>query len=467
MDLLVDLRSHVAELILLVLWIALHFAQGGSHSKSNANRRLAQLGLIVIAILCVTRLGDFSAFNLATGSSTLTFGEWMVADRLGALYQLLLAFTAFAAVKLRPKQSDGESSAFLSALVGVVACGSIALSSFHLATTFFGVCGAVIFASQLNSNSAKARDTDVVASAKLPRAGLLIFGFGLLSLAVSSAGLGYRQIAIATSQGWLDETLGGQLAAWAMLSVGLLMLGRALLSDVAQTQARSQQLMASVGIPVLMFGVWLRLTTSMYSGLVQGSPLNSDGGALQLLQNLIFLVAALCLIFGAKALKNASGCMAQLAACTPIHVALLLAASFSLGQSGVEMSGFYAVIYTLAGVGAWAGLGLRSRWAALLWTAVILAWVGLPPTAGMHVRWAIGQELLAGGHLWLAILIALSSLWMLLHLVPHISKAFDAKTSSPGSRLLLVACGGALLWGFASLRLLSFLPFTGQDAVFW
>jgi len=466
MDLLVDLRSHVAELILLVLWIALHFAKGGK-STSNANRRLAQLGLVVVAILGVTRLGDFSTFHLTRWSSTLTFGEWMVADRLGAFYQLLLVFAAFAAVKLRSKQAKGDNAAYWSNLIGVVASGSIALSSFHIVTTLFGVCGAVIFASRLNVNSAKANDSDVVASANLPRAGLLVFGFGLLSLVVSSGGMGYRQIAIATSQGWLEESLGGQLAAWTLISVGLLMLGRGLLAAAAETQSRSQQLMASVGMPVLFIGVWLRLTTSMYSGLVQGSALHPEAGALQLLQNLIFLVATLCLIFGAKALKSASGCLSQLAACTPIHVAILLVASFNLGQSGVELSGFYAVIYTLAGIGAWAGYGLRSRWAALLWTTVILALVGLPPTAGLHVRWALGLELLASGHIWMAILVVLSSLWMLLHLVPHISKAFDDKSTSTGSRLLLVACGAALLWGFGSLRLLSFLPFMGQDAVFW
>jgi NADH-quinone oxidoreductase subunit N len=92
---------------------------------------------------------------------------------------------------------------------------------------------------------------------------------------------------------------------------------------------------------------------------------------------------------------------------------------------------FYAIVYALMSLGAFGvvmlvagegsaeadriqdfkGLSRRSPWFALVMLILMFSMAGVPPFAGFWAKWFVIKEVIAAGHVWLAGLAVLSSIF--------------------------------------------------------
>ncbi|MDO8412191.1 MAG: NADH-quinone oxidoreductase subunit NuoN [Gallionellaceae bacterium] len=119
----------------------------------------------------------------------------------------------------------------------------------------------------------------------------------------------------------------------------------------------------------------------------------------------------------------------MLAYSTISHMGFLLLGILSGGIEGYGAAMFYAVVYILMSLGAFAmimilsregfeadtlndfkGLNQRSPWLAFMMLLLMFSMAGVPPTAGFYAKFSVLQAVISAGHIPLAILAVLFSL---------------------------------------------------------
>lgn len=435
MSLLAQLQAHTPELLLLAAWLI-------------KDRRVCLSALLLA--LAVTVLRVFPHDALPAWSTTTTLGGWAMADRMSALFQALLCWTGLAVV--------WQGHQHWRAVVATVLASMVAVVSMNMALTIAAIAAAIHFAT--SSLASEERPSP-------PRVSLLVFGFGAVVLAVACSSLSYRGLAIGMSNEWLEETASRALAAWTLLAVGLIAVGHWALRHAAAIDANPQQrLFVLAAVPIALFAVWLRLSTTLFSGVVEGSVLQPNQGLMGLVQALMVIAALLFLVRSFRASRTAEDWLGQLAAAVPLHVALWLLAVLALNQLAITHAAYAVLIFGISAVALARPAADASRWLRLSWLILVLSWIGMPPTAGFHQRWLLAQSLLSQDQVALAVIGVVITLLLMIRLLPA---ALDPRNHSetPSQQLFPVGAAALLVVGFLSLRYLASLEGVGRDAIFW
>jgi NADH-quinone oxidoreductase subunit N len=173
---------------------------------------------------------------------------------------------------------------------------------------------------------------------------------------------------------------------------------------------------------VAAFGALLRV---LYSGLPS---LENDWGPA------LAVVAALTMVLGSLVALRQTDIKRMLAYSSIAHAGFILTGLVSVQESGITSVLFYLLAYgfsTIAafavltlvreqdedgGIGGeathlsqWAGLGRRSPLLAAAFTALLLAFAGIPLTSGFTAKFGVFSSAVEGGLAWLAVLGVLSS----------------------------------------------------------
>jgi formate hydrogenlyase subunit 3/multisubunit Na+/H+ antiporter MnhD subunit len=442
MSWITTLQAHTPELLLLLAWL------GQSRNNSAADRRLGLLGALLALALYAARV--FPPTSALAWNPTATFGGITSVDRLAALMQLVLCWCGVTALwqgHRRPAE-----------VLGFLFATGLAVASLDLALTI----PAVIFA---GSMLAASMSTDAKVSP--PRVAIAILVTGAIGLAVACTGLSYRAMAIGMSQGWLEQSIGFKLAMWLWLSLGFISMGKwALIQSANQTAEGSQRLFLLSAAPVALFAIWLRLSTALFSGVIEGSTLEPDQGLLERVQVWIVVVALLFLIRSFQHVRAASDWLGQLAAAVPLQVGLWLLSALALNQEAVSQAAFALLIFSLAAAGLARPGNSSSRIHRLGWILLLFAWIGLPPTAGFHHRWLLAQSLIPSGEILLPAAAAIFTLLLLVRLLPAAIEP-ESQSESGSSKLVTTLAATLLVLGFGSLTYLARLADVGKDAIYW
>ncbi len=454
MSILSQIQAHAPELLVFLAWIV--HSPMPSAAVRDANRRL---GLLALALaMTVAALRVFQVPGVHPWPATSTLWEWARVDRFSALFQFALSWSAFAAIAMRRQHA--------AVILGFTWTACLAVSSVHLFLTLAAVAAAFRFLAAAAHGEEPHRP---------PRLTLLVFVFAIASLALSCSALHYSGLSIGMSQDWLDQSAGGGLAAWTILSASLAWLGQWALRNSNQ---RSHQVSAA---PVLLFAVWLRLTTALFAGVVEGSSAEVGNDTMRLVQSLV-IVAALFMAIrvfksGGAATSDlpANPWQARIAASVPLQVALWLIASVTLEQNAVTSAALAALVFALAtpalmsfvsSVDSSPESGRGRRLATALWWIALLAWLGMPMTAGAHSRWLMLTSLYELGELWLVGTAAVISLVMMARLLPTAING-QIRSESRVSGLLISVAALLLVAGFLYPAFLHSLTEVGNDVIFW
>lgn len=224
------------------------------------------------------------------------------------------------------------------------------------------------------------------------------------------------------------------VAAYPVLVVGVLLILVGLLFKIGAVPFHSWTPDVYAGAPtpitgfmaactkVAAFGALLRV---LYSGLPS---LENDWGPA------LAVVAALTMVLGSLVALRQTDLKRMLAYSSIAHAGFILTGLVSVQASGITSVLFYLLAYgfsTIAafavltlvreqdedgGIGGeathlsqWAGLGRRSPLLAASFTALLLAFAGIPLTSGFTAKFGVFSSAVEGGLAWLAVLGVLAS----------------------------------------------------------
>jgi len=171
----------------------------------------------------------------------------------------------------------------------------------------------------------------------------------------------------------------------------------------------------------------------------------------------------------------------MLAYSTIAHMGYLFLGVIPGTAAGYAASMFYVIVYSVMSLGAFAmiivlsragfeadrlddfkGLSRRSPWCALLVMILMLSMAGVPPLLGFWAKWAVLQEVISAGYVWLAVvamLLSVIGLFYYLRVIklvyfdepedqPAIDAAGDVRVMVSANSLVILVLGlfpGALL----------------------
>ena len=181
---------------------------------------------------------------------------------------------------------------------------------------------------------------------------------------------------------------------------------------------------------IAAFGMLMRL-------LVDGlQPMGGDWS-----QMLVLLALASMAVGNVVAIAQ-TNIKRMLAYSTITHVGFLFLGVIAATPGGYAASMFYIISYSLMALGAFGmiialgrsdfeadqledfkGLGRQHPWFAFLTLILMLSMAGVPPFLGFWAKWAVLSEVIAAGHLWLAVAAVLFSvigLFYYLRVVRHV-----------------------------------------------
>jgi len=443
MSLIATLQAHAPEVLLLLAWF------GQSRSPAT-DRRLGLLGALLALALYTVRV--FPPTSALTWHPSATFGGIASADRFAAFMQMVICWIGLAAIWQGHRRP--------AAVLGVLLATGVALSSLDLALTIPAI---ILVGSMLASSMT------VEAKVAPPRVAVVILVTGAVGLAVACTGLSYRAMAIGMSQGWLEQSTGFKLAMWLWLSLGLISMGKwALIHGLSQATPSSQRLFLLSAAPVALFGVWLRLSSALYSGVIEGSMLGQGQEFMDRVQAFVVVVALLFLIRSTLLNRAAQDWIGRIAAAVPLQVGLWLLSALAFNQESISQAALAVLIFGLATVGLARPGNSRSH--RLGWVLLLFAWIGLPPTAGFHHRWLLTQSLIPYGQILLPAASVIFTLLLLVRLLPAALEPENQTESSSeagSSKLVTTVAATLLLLGFGTLSYLARLADVGRDAIYW
>lgn len=139
-------------------------------------------------------------------------------------------------------------------------------------------------------------------------------------------------------------------------------------------------------------------------------------------QQMLMILAVLSMAVGNVIAISQSNIKRMLAYSTIAHVGYLLLGLISGTAGGYAASMFYVITYALMSMGAFAmvivlgrrgieadkledfsGLSDRSPWLAFMMLILMFSMAGVPPFLGFWAKWFVLSEVIAAGHVWIAL----------------------------------------------------------------
>lgn len=435
------LQAMLPSLLLLLAWMA-------RPRDCNNDRRLSQFALLLVLVLCLHRIFPFDGG--ATWGAISVLGNHLSFDGFSALFVGLMSWLALGALQLNHSRPTP--------LIGSLFFAAVAFASLNFAFTMV----AVVAFSYCLGNSLQSEERPPP-----PRLSLAVTAVAALALMAMAGGWSYLQLGIGMSQAWLDQGGGFMVFLWAVFSFGLMSVGRWAIQHGASLNASTSQRLFAIGAaPLALFAVWLRFSTALFAGVVQGNVLEVDQGLMGQVQGWLLLAIILLVLRSFRADRHAEDWMGHLAAAVPVQLGLWLLAAISLDQEAVYLAIFAMVVFSVAAVGLARPAPDCARIWRLCWGLLIAAWIGLPLTAGFHQRWLLGQDMLANGQFTLAAIAFFLSLLLLIRLLPTALDPRNHAEKAP-SRLFPALAAAVLLAAFVRLDYLNGLAKAAQNAIFW
>ncbi len=377
--------------------------------------RLAQASLIVtlVAVLLVY-----------PSEPSRTFSDTFVLDQMGAVLKvmtLLVGFFCFFYARDYLIARDEDKGEFyilgLFSILGML----VLISAHNLLTVYLGLelLSLSLYALvALNRNSAASSEAAMkyfVLGALA--SGMLLYGISMLYGATGSLDLAVIQLAVAK---------GGSTDLILALGLVFVLVGIAFKLGAAPFHMWIPDVYEGAQTPVTMFvGTVPKLAAfaMLIRVLVDGlHGLHGDWA------DMLVILAILSMAVGNIVAIAQANLKRMFAYSTIAHMGFLFLGVIPGTVEGFAASMFYVIVYSVMSLGAFAmiivlsragfeadrledfkGLTHRSPWCAFLVMVLMLSMAGVPPFLGFWAKWAVLQEVIAAGYVWLAVVAVLLS----------------------------------------------------------
>lgn len=227
----------------------------------------------------------------------------------------------------------------------------------------------------------------------------------------------------------ISEEIGKVSGLDSLLVPGLMMILVGLLFKVGAVPFQSWTPDVYQGAPTTVTGFMAACTkVAAFGALLRVLYVGFDGLAWNW-QPVVAIVAVATMVVGAVLSVTQTDIKRLLAYSSITHAGFILVGLVALDRTGVTSVMFYLVAYGFSTIAAfalialvrsqgneatrisqWAGLGQRSPLVALLFSFLMLAFAGIPLTAGFTAKFAVLGAAVSGNATWLAVVAVLASL---------------------------------------------------------
>ena len=369
--------------------------------------RLAQASLVLTALVL--------ALNFPDGS-LVSFSGTFVADPMAAILKLatlvigwFLFFYLHAHLRVREKARGEHFILGLFALLGMM----VLVSAANLLTVYLGL---ELLSLSLYAMVALDRDSPVAAEAAMKyfvlgalSSGMLLYGMSMVYGATGTLDLASIG---ATAQDRTDLIL--------ILGLVFVVTGIAFKLGAAPFHMWIPDVYEGAETPVTMFVG----TAPKLAAFAMAVRLLSDGlwGLHGDWQDMLVVLAVLSIGIGNVIAIAQANLKRMLAYSTIAHMGFLFLGLIPGTGEGYAAAMFYVIVYAVMALGAFGmiivlsregfeadriddfrGLNERSPWHAFLMLVLMLSMAGVPPFVGFWAKWSVLREVIAAGHVWLAV----------------------------------------------------------------
>ena len=408
--------------------------------SADLTYRLSQASLVLTALVL--------ALNFPDGS-LVSFSGTFVADPMAAILKLatlvigwFLFFYLNTHLRVREKARGEHFILGLFALLGMM----VLVSAANLLTVYLGL---ELLSLSLYAMVALDRDSPVAAEAAMK-----YFVLG----ALSSGMLLYGMSMVYGATGTLDLASVGAAAqdrTDLILVLGLVFVvtGIAFKLGAAPFHMWIPDVYEGAETPVTMFVG----TAPKLAAFAMAVRLLSDGlwGLHGDWQDMLVVLAILSIGIGNVIAIAQANLKRMLAYSTIAHMGFLFLGLIPGTGEGYAAAMFYVIVYAVMALGAFGmiivlsregfeadriddfrGLNERSPWHAFLMLVLMLSMAGVPPFVGFWAKWSVLREVIAAGHVWLAVVAVVFSVVGLFYYLRIVKLMYF---DEPGEPTLVVA----------------------------
>ena len=375
--------------------------------SADLTYRLSQASLVLTALVLALNFPD---------DSIVSFSGTFVADPMAAILKLatlvigwFLFFYLHAHLRVREKARGEHFILGLFALLGMM----VLVSAANLLTVYLGL---ELLSLSLYAMVALDRDSPVAAEAAMKyfvlgalSSGMLLYGMSMVYGATGTldlAGVG------AAAQDRTDLIL--------ILGLVFVVTGIAFKLGAAPFHMWIPDVYEGAETPVTMFVG----TAPKLAAFAMAVRLLSDGlwGLHGDWQDMLVVLAVLSIAIGNVIAIAQANLKRMLAYSTIAHMGFLFLGIIPGTEEGYAAAMFYVIVYAVMALGAFGmiivlsregfeadriddfrGLNERSPWHAFLMLVLMLSMAGVPPFVGFWAKWSVLREVIAAGHVWLAV----------------------------------------------------------------
>ena len=408
--------------------------------SADLTYRLSQASLVLTALVL--------ALNFPDGS-LVSFSGTFVADPMAAILKLatlvigwFLFFYLNAHLRVREKARGEHFILGLFALLGMM----VLVSAANLLTVYLGL---ELLSLSLYAMVALDRDSPVAAEAAMKyfvlgalSSGMLLYGMSMVYGATGTldlAGVG------AAAQDRTDLIL--------ILGLVFVVTGIAFKLGAAPFHMWIPDVYEGAETPVTMFVG----TAPKLAAFAMAVRLLSDGlwGLHGDWQDMLVVLAVLSIGIGNVIAIAQANLKRMLAYSTIAHMGFLFLGLIPGTGEGYAAAMFYVIVYAVMALGAFGmiivlsregfeadriddfrGLNERSPWHAFLMLVLMLSMAGVPPFVGFWAKWSVLREVIAAGHVWLAVVAVVFSVVGLFYYLRIVKLMYF---DEPGEPALVVA----------------------------
>ena len=408
--------------------------------SADLTYRLSQASLVLTALVL--------ALNFPEGS-LVSFSGTFVADPMAAILKLatlvigwFLFFYLNAHLRVREKARGEHFILGLFALLGMM----VLVSAANLLTVYLGL---ELLSLSLYAMVALDRDSPVAAEAAMKyfvlgalSSGMLLYGMSMVYGATGTldlAGVG------AAAQDRTDLIL--------ILGLVFVVTGIAFKLGAAPFHMWIPDVYEGAETPVTMFVG----TAPKLAAFAMAVRLLSDGlwGLHGEWEDMLVVLAVLSIGIGNVIAIAQANLKRMLAYSTIAHMGFLFLGLIPGTGEGYAAAMFYVIVYAVMALGAFGmiivlsregfeadriddfrGLNERSPWHAFLMLVLMLSMAGVPPFVGFWAKWSVLREVIAAGHVWLAVVAVVFSVVGLFYYLRIVKLMYF---DEPGEPALVVA----------------------------
>jgi NADH-quinone oxidoreductase subunit N len=457
-----DLGPAAPEMLLMALGCAVLVADVylGARMR-NLTYQLTQASVVITAVLCIA---------MTPAEPIVGFHGTFVSDPMsGALKvaMLLIGYYAFfyarSYLSLRGELSGEYFVLGLFSLLGMM----VLVSANSLLTVYLGL---ELMSLCLYAMVALRRESSIACEAAMKyfvlgalASGMLLYGISLIygvtgslqlqEVGAAAAGLGRDNLVLVL--GLVFSLVG---VAFKLGAVPFHMW----VPDVYEGAPTSVTLFIGTAPKIAAFGMLMRV-------LVDGlGALNADWS------QMLAILAVLSMAIGNVVALSQRNIKRMLAYSTISHVGFVFLGVIAATPGGYAASMFYIITYSLMALGAFGmvialghkefeadqlddfkGLAREHPWFAFLTLILMLSMAGVPPFLGFWAKWSVLREVIAAGHLWLAVvgvLFSVVGLFYYLRVVRlayfdepagdvHVGEGQDLRVMLSSNALVILALG--------------------------